>query len=125
MLPVMAGNQRSQTTAKKVKRLFSHRSLVAVEALLVVGLIETIAEDAVVAQTDLPNWAKVLFSMVLVVGLFGGLMLLFERWAQRGIDRTHGVVKSLPVPTPVLAIHGALLVAIFFGYAWHMDLMPW
>ena len=118
------GGQQSGTKGR-LQRWFSHRRLVAVEALLLAALLESVLEDWVVAQPDLAGWIKVLFSMILVVGLFGGVMLVLEGAAKRSIDRTTGMVKALPVPTPVLAIHSAFLIAIFFAYAWQMQIAIW
>ena len=100
-----------------LKRWLSHKRLVTIEALLVIGACETYLAG-LVKESSLANIWKVLFSMALVVGLFGALFLLAQRWTTQGLKRTHGVVQGLPVPTPMLVVHGGVFVVLVFVWAW-------
>lgn len=96
--------------------LFSHRGLVAIEALLFLG----VAKDWIfvrLLRSSFPNWGKVLLVMATTVGLFGGLFLVFERLMQRGVKGTHRAAGRLPIALPTAAIHGLLLFVLFLLYA--------
>jgi len=106
------------------RRWFSHRRLLLIELLLLVGLLEDWAERQVLAA-ELPDAAKVVFSMALVVGLFGGLLLLVEGSLRYGLQRTHDVVQALPLPTPLLLVHSAALFGLAWLWALQLDLSLW
>lgn len=93
------------------------------EALLLVGVLEFAAEDVVLASR-LPDELKVVFAMLLVVGFFGSLLLVSERLARTGVRTTHRTIQSLPIPTPRIFIHAAVLAALFLAYAHVLDLWP-
>ena len=93
------------------------------EALLFVGALEMAAEDRILAST-LPDEAKVLISMLLVLGFFGTLLLVVERVARTSVGATHQTIQALPIPTPRIVVHAAVLVALFLGYAHVLDLWP-
>ena len=78
---------------------------------------ETYLEERSLAS-QLPAWSKVVFTMVLVIGLFGGLLLLIHRLTAASLARTHAVVQALPLPTPVILVHAAVFGALFLLYAW-------
>jgi hypothetical protein len=40
---------------------------------------------------------------------------------RRGLARTHDVVRRLPIPVPMLAVHAAVLLGLFLAYAWWWD----
>lgn len=103
--------------------VLTHRRLVMAEALLLVGALEFAAENAVVAS-GLPDEWKVIFSMLLVLGFFGSLLLLVERLARSGVRTTHRSIQSLPLPTPRLIIHAVVLFCLFLAYARVLDLWP-
>jgi len=105
------------------KRTFSHRHLVATEALLVVGVCDRLGRLWVLEQAPAPNWAKVLIYMGFVVGIFGGVLLLLHRVLTTSVNTTHEVVKALPLPTPMIFIHLAAFVGLFFLYAWALGLI--
>src|SRR5438552_10097783 len=98
------------------RSLFSHRGLIAIEAMLVLGVVK----DAVferVRTSGLPNYGKVLVIMAATVGLFGGLFFVIERLTTRGVANTHHVLKKMPVVLPTLVIHMVLLFLLFLLYA--------
>src|SRR5262249_45466243 len=101
------------------RRLFSHRGMIAVEAVLVVGILKDLM-TAVVKSSHLPNWGKVLFVMALTVGVFGGLVFFVERFTERTVASTHKAVRSLPVALPYWLVHLAVLGALFLLYANHL-----
>jgi hypothetical protein len=94
-----------------------------VEALLLVGALEFAAEDLVLAS-GLTDELKVLFSMLLVLGFFGSLLLFAERFARQGVRTTHRTIQALPLPTPRILIHAVVLGSLFLAYAKVLDLWP-
>ncbi len=102
-------------------RWLSHRGLIAVEALLLLG----ISKDLLVAwvrTAHLPNYGKVLFVMGLTVGLFGGLFLFVEKFTARTVAGTYRAVRSLPVALPYWLVHAGVLLVLFLLYANHLGL---
>ncbi|TNE91853.1 MAG: hypothetical protein EP330_03900 [Deltaproteobacteria bacterium] len=117
----MASSRSRQ--APRRRPLFSHRRLLLAEAVLVLGLFQMALRDWVMAQTSLPAPLRVAFGMALILGVFGGLLLLVRRTVERSLSTTHDVVQKLPLPTPMVGVH-ALIFAVLFGlYAhyWRMD----
>ncbi|MFN0009055.1 MAG: hypothetical protein ACKVXR_14225 [Planctomycetota bacterium] len=102
-------------------RWFSHRGLVAVEALLVCGLAKDLFTSAV-KSSGLAPYGKVLFVMALTVGLFGGLFLFVERFTARTMAGGHRLVRGLPVALPFWVAHAAVLLALYFAYANHLGI---
>jgi nitrate reductase gamma subunit len=110
----MASSSSTRRSAKG--GILSHRSLIAVEALLFLG----VAKDwifAMLLRSSLPNWQKVVLVMATTVGLFGGLFLLVGRWTAQTVKTTHKVADRLPIAVPTIAIHGTLLFVLFLLYA--------
>jgi hypothetical protein len=93
-----------------------HRSLIAAEAVLVLGVAKDWIWRQVMAST-LPGWGKVALSMLTTVGLFGGLFLVVRRMAVRGVWKTHHAAQGMPVFLPTLLLHAALLAVLFVLYA--------
>jgi uncharacterized membrane protein YidH (DUF202 family) len=96
--------------------IFTHRGLVAIEALLFVG----VAKDwifAALLRSSMPNWQKVVLVMATTVGLFGGLLLVLGRWTAQGVKNTHKAAERLPIAVPTIAIHAVLLFVLFLLYA--------
>jgi len=102
-----------------------HRNLITAEALLLVGLAKDFISDLIRSQTALPNWGKVLFVMAATVGLLGIFFAILEKVTKGGVAKTHEVVQALPIPAPMLAIHGAVLVGLFYFYAHLLRLPVW
>jgi hypothetical protein len=108
-----------------LKRTFSHRRLIAGEALLVVGVVDRLGRRWVTEEAPVPNWLKVVILMALVIGIFGGLILVLQKVMTTGLAKTHDVVKALPLPTPIIFVHAAAFVGLFFAYAWAAEIDVW
>lgn len=105
-------------------KFLRHRALVTTEAVLLISLAKDLL-SAEVKHSAIANAWKVLFVMGATVGLFGVLFLVLERFAASGVAKTHEVVQALPLPVPLLAIHGAALAGLFYLYAWHQGMPVW
>ena len=111
------------SSGKKRTRWFTHRRLIVMEALLLIGALEFAAEDRVVAS-DFPDELKVVSVMVLVLGFFGSLLVVVERLATSGLGKTHRTIQALPIPTPRIFTHALVLFGLFLAYASALDLWP-
>ena len=118
--------------AKKSRRgvtpvFLRNRNLIAGEALLLMGLAKDFISDFIRSQptATLPNWGKVLFVMATTIGVLGVFFAILEKITKDGVAKTHEVVKALPIPAPMLAIHGAVFVALFYLYAHLLRLPVW
>ena len=60
--------------------------------------------------------------MALVVGLFGGVLLLVRRQILKTLSATHDTVQRIPLPTPTALVHLAAFGALFYAYAWFWGL---
>lgn len=98
------------------RRAFSNRRLISLEAILLMGLLENFAEAQVMAA-DLPDPVKSLFIMLLIAGAFGVLMALVVAATKRSLAGGNKLLQSLPIPTPLLVVHGAALSGIYWLYA--------
>jgi hypothetical protein len=98
-----------------------HRSLIATEAVLLVGLAKDWITGAVHASS-LPDYGKVLFVMGATIGILGGLYFTLEKLLARGVAGTHATLKSLPLPLPALAFHAVALFVLFLLYARELGL---
>lgn len=99
------------------RRLFSHTRLVMAEAVLLVGALHAYLEETIEDSEALHPALKVGLLMIVVVGIYGSVILFFERLAQRSLEKTHKVVQALPLPTPFIVVHVLVLVAIYLLYA--------
>jgi hypothetical protein len=97
-------------------RWLRHKGLIAVEAMLVLGLAKDLLTDRVKASA-LPSYGKVLFLMAATIGVFGGLYFVLERLSTRGVEKAHEVARALPLPLPYWIVHAALLAALYYFYA--------
>ncbi len=109
---------------KRRARLFSHRRWIAVEAVLVVGLLKDWLSGRVIASS-LPGAAKVLFVMAVTLGVLGGLYFIVEQLTAKSVARTHAAARGLPVGLPSVLVHAAILSILFLIYAksLHIDLV--
>jgi hypothetical protein len=103
-------------SGKKGGSFLSHRHLIAIEAMLVLGVIKDVIFD-LVKKSGYPNYFKVLLIMAATVGLFGGLFFVIEKLTARGVAGTHQALKQLPVVLPTLIVHVVLLFLLFLLYA--------
>lgn len=111
----------SKKRSSRRPRWLTHRGLVAVEALLLCGVLKDILGNLVKASSLAPHW-KVLFVMGLTVGLFGGLFFFVERWTARTVAGGHKLARTLPLALPTWFAHAAALIALFFLYANHLNI---
>jgi hypothetical protein len=109
-----SGNRGSGKGA--LARIFSHRGLIAVEALLLMGVLKDWIFEQLRTST-FPNYTKVLLVMATTVGLFGGLFFFLQRLLARGVAHTHGLARQMPIAVPVAAVHALLLFVLFLLYA--------
>jgi len=105
-------------------KFLRHRALVTTEALLLMSLAKDLL-SVEVKHAAIANAWKVLFVMGVTVGLLGVVFLFFQRFATNSVAKTHEVIQALPLPVPLLAIHGAVLISLFYLYAWHQGLPVW
>jgi hypothetical protein len=98
------------------RRIFTHRGLVAIEAMLLTGILKDWIFE-VLRRSSFPNYLKVLMVMAATLGIFGGLFFVVERLTARGFAQTHGMAKRLPVTLPTFVVHLALLFVLFLLYA--------
>ncbi len=117
MSPARSSNgNRSAGGKGPLARIFSHRGLIAIEALLLMGVLKDWVFDEL-RKSSFPNYAKVLLVMATTIGIFGGLFFLVQRLTARGVAHTHGLAKSMPIAIPISAVHAALLFVLFLLYA--------
>ena len=106
-----------------LRRLVSHRRLLAMEALLLVNAAVTYAENEFLA-TNLQNWLKVLVVMALVLGFFGALLVVIEAASKAGLAKTHDMIQKMPFPTPILLVHSCIWLGLFALYVWLYGYWP-
>ncbi len=105
-----------------VPSFLKHRSLMATEAVLLVGWLKGLMEAWVRAST-LPGYGKVLFIMAATVGLLGGLFWMVERMTRSGVEKAHGMMKGFSMP--YLFVHGGVMVVLFLLYAKQHGIRVW
>lgn len=110
----MAGARKSKSSSRG--GFLTHRGLVAIEAMLVMGVVKDWIFEAL-RTSGFPNYVKVLLVMGTTIGLFGGLFVVVERLTARGMAGTHRATRNLPVVVPTALVHGALLFLLFLQYA--------
>jgi hypothetical protein len=120
MPPAKAQAKRAPRASRR-PRLLSHRGLVAVEALLVCGIVKDLLVGMVRSSTLAPSW-KVLFVMGVTVGFLGGLFFLIQRFTARTVAGGHRLARGLPLVLPYWIAHAAILTALFFVYANHLGI---
>jgi hypothetical protein len=100
----------------RLPRWLSHRGLVAVEAVLLVGILrDVLARD--IKTSSFPNDGKVLLIMGMTVGVFGGLFVFVEKVTARTVAGTHKAVRTLTGVMPYWAVHAGILLVLFLLYA--------
>ena len=119
-----ASETKSRSGARKRSsrpRWLTHRGLVAVEAVLLVGVLKDVAVS-LARGAAWPNYGKVLFAMAVTVGLFGGLFLFVEKTTARTVATTYKAVRTLSLVLPYWLLHVVVLAALFLLYANHLGL---
>jgi hypothetical protein len=102
------------------RKLFSHRNLLAVEAVLVVALLKSWIEQAI-RDSTLADPGKVLFVMASTVGLLGALYYGVEALTTRSVEGAHAAMRLF---FPRLAVHAVVLFVLYLLYAARLGLAP-
>jgi len=110
----------SRRPAKSTSSWLSHRQLLFVEAVLLVGLGKEGLEWMVLEASGLPAIYRVLLGMFVVASTLGGLVYAAQGRLLSGLDRTHKALRRR-VPVPQLLFHALALSAIFLAYAVFWD----
>jgi len=113
--------KKRSARAPRRPRWLTHRGLVAVEALLVCGIVKDLFVGVVKTSALAPHW-KVLLVMAMTVGFFGGLFFFVQRFTARTVASGHKLARGLPLVLPYWVAHAAILVALFFVYANHLGI---
>jgi hypothetical protein len=108
-------------------RWLSHRSLLLLETVLVVGLVKEALEWLVLERLPLDPTLRVLLGMAVVVGTLGGLLVVVQQRVRQTLERAHQAFKRRYRALPVAGLHSLLLVAIFAAYAafWNEETGAW
>lgn len=80
------------------------------------GLLENHGERLVM-QTHWPVPVKTLLIMLLIAGAFGVVMVFVFSVTKQLLSKGNKAMQSLPVPTPLLVVHGLALGGIYWLYA--------
>lgn len=120
MSPAQEPRKRAFRSSRR-PRWLTHRGLVAVEALLFCGILKDLLVGMVKDSSLAPHW-KVLFVMAVTVGFFGGLFFFVERFTARTVAGGHRLARGLPLVLPYWIAHVAILLALYFAYANHLDI---
>lgn len=110
--------ERTRSKRRSTGGFFSHRRLVAVEALLLAGWGKSLLSEAIVGS-QMENWIKVVVVMGMTVGLFGGVLLFLESLTKSGVQQSHSFVRELTGSGSTLLIHAVIFFLLFALYA-HM-----
>lgn len=122
MPPPMAPASRRTSRRPAWRRWFSHKRLVLIEALLLLGPAKSWAEAWILARPELANAAKLAIAMLMHLGVFATIFILVERWLAASVARTHAAVQALPIPTPLLAMHLLALAGLVWLWSVMLEL---
>jgi hypothetical protein len=117
----------ASTTSRKAppqRRWFSHRRLVALEALLLAATAKGWLQNWVIARPELHDALKTIFIMAMTIGLFAIILVVVDRITARGVSATHKVAQSLPVPLSLTIVHALAWLGLFVLYA-HTNNLRW
>ena len=115
--------RRMASRRSRMPKWLSHRRVVGVEVVLLVGVAHHVFERWIM-DLGLPNWAETLFTMIGVIGAFSLLFAAVNALASFGVGQAHQAIKATPLPLPGLVIHLAALGGLFLLYAWLWDQWP-
>jgi hypothetical protein len=101
-----------------------HRGLLTGEVILVVGVVQELIQRQM-NHLGLPPYGKVLWIMACTLGVLGVLLVFVQAAIKRSLAKTHDVVQAIPVPTPLLLVHAAIYVGLFYLYAWMWEQPIW
>jgi hypothetical protein len=102
-----------------------HRALLTGEVILIVGVLQELIQRQV-NHLNLPPYGKVLWVMACTLGALGVLLVVVHAVVKRSLAKTHEVVQAIPLPMPLLLVHGAIYVGLFYLYAfvWEQPVWP-
>ena len=85
--------------------------------MLLVGVMQEFGGRFVQGSSSLPNWGKVLFIMIMTLGLLGGLILLLRGIVGKALGKAHEAA-----PLPGFLMHLGAFAGLFLLYAWAFNL---
>ncbi len=102
-------------------RWLKHSTLVGAEAMLLVGAAQQLLSQRI-GVVKMPNAARIVVTMAMVLGVLTGLNMLMRLIAHKGMSHTHDVAKALPIPAATVLAHCATFACLFLLYAviWHL-----
>jgi hypothetical protein len=98
------------------------RNLIAIETVLVIGVLQEYAQRAVQGSTA-PNAIKVAFIMAAVIGLLGGLVLLVQSALGASAARLYAWLSSLPIPLMTLHLIAFALLFWWYSRVWQLPVL--
>jgi len=101
-----------------------HRGLMTGEVILLIGVVQELVQRQM-NHLGLPPYGKVLWIMACTLGVLGVLLMVVQAALKRSLAKTHEVVQAIPLPTPLLLVHAALYVGLFYLYAWMWEQPIW
>lgn len=101
-----------------------HRTLLTTEAVLLAAVGQELLQRWVTGHTRVPWWIKTGEVMLVNAGLLGGLILLITALARSSLSGAHRAVQVIPLPAPLLIVHGVVFLVIFTVYAVVWDFLP-
>lgn len=111
---------KSKTKRSAAGGWFSHRQLIFVEAVLLVGLGKELLEWLVLEHSGLPAIHRVVLGMFVVASTLGGLVYAAQNRLKTSLERTQKAVRRR-VRVPQLLLHAVALLSIFLAYAIFWD----
>ena len=114
----------SVVAKKRSQSVLSHRKLIGVESILVVGLLQSVGQDWLHRQSDIPWWFKTLLAMAMTAGLFGAMVLIMVGITSWGLRGTHSVISGRLL-LPLFIVHSIVFLVLFYVYARQLGYSPW
>lgn len=93
-----------------------HRTLLGAEAVLVIGLAQELG-GRFVQGSSLPNWGKVLFIMIMTLGLLCGLILVMQGLVGKIIGKAY---DTAPVPYALMHIGAFAGLFVLYSLTWNL-----
>ena len=105
----------SKNKKASLPQWLSNRNLISVEAILLVGLLESIAENYISSQP----WPKPIITLVImlmIAGVLGGLMSVVMLLTKKSLMKGQKVFNLRPASFHSLILHLLILSGIFWLY---------
>jgi len=107
---------RQSSRSSPLPSWLRQRQLLTTEAVLLVAVGMELAQRWITTHHAVPWWVKTLEVMVVNAGLLGGLLLLLTTVMRGSLMSATRAVQSVPIPAPLLVVHGAVMLGIFAVY---------